>query len=483
MRTFRILGREIFSWGSPPALAVSKPKVVSFPSVGSIKPDLATMDLEAQIEGFSIVKPDFMFEIIPIIRHLAYYNPDVSQALDNIVQLGNTGHTIQFDASVNELEANEIHSYLNVKKLQWSEGTAGMDGLVNKMIAQVMIGGALSGEWVPQSNLQGVDRWVFLNPEHVRAIHNSKTGRYEFYQKLQNSLSIGKGLDPLAGLHKLNPLIYKYYAINGDTNIPYGIPPYLSVIGPLTRQQNMDKNIDFILDMLGVMGFLAINIEKPDKLDAESEDNYAVRLNSYLLTLKDRVKGGLKDGVVAGFKEDTEFEFHSITKDIKGVQETYNANELQVGSSLKQDMSLLGRGYGTTETQITVIFTKLLSQIKNIQALIKRNLEYGYTMDLRMAGFKFKSLEVKFNQSTVLDELKFQQALEVKIRNLNGIFYDGIISLDKYAQEMGYEKADQKEVRFVRNSAALEDELRQKAKDASDRAVRKKNKPQEKSTK
>ncbi len=491
MKVFKLFGLPVFSWGeetSPSSLAPPDSRVIGPITSGgrSSQPDFALdSSMLSLLEGqVKLVGKEFSDEVIPVIRKLCYGHPDLSQALDNIVQLGNTGHQIQFSADVNEKEAFKMIQHLDQRRLEWSQGTAGMDGLVNKMVAQVMIGGALSNEWVPEANLKGVKNVIMINPETIHFSYDRSKQEWQAYQKLKNRSLSPAGLD---GMVKLNMNTYRYYALNGDQESPYGYPVYLPALGPVTRQSNMFKNIDYIIDQIGVMGFMQVLVEKPDKSGAESEITYLSRLDNYLVDIKQRIHDGIKDGTVVGYKEDYEMEFKSISKDARGVSDMFNLNELQIASAVKQDASLMGRSYGTTETQITVIFTKLLSQIKNIQALVKRNLEFGYSLDLRLAGFNFRALEVKFNQSTVLDELKNQQAMEIKIRNYHDLYYDGIISQEQYATAMGYEKPSEPKPRFIRDNATTEEaikaETRRKQKNESDVAVRKKNKPQEKTIK
>ena len=83
----------------------------------------------------------------------------------------------------------------------------------------------------------------------------------------------------------------------------------------------------------------------------------------------------------------------------------------------------------------------MISEIANIQALVKENLEYGYSLELTLAGFIFEKLEVQFNRSTLNDEYKLQQGLEIKIRNAQAKYYSGIINMDQFADELGYDKA------------------------------------------
>lgn len=503
MGKINILGRT-FSWGRtnlavPPSAAINTRKALP-PGRQSI-PDNNNSALGFLSPQFNIINPDYSIQFIPIIRTLCYTNPDLSQALDNIIQLGNSGHEISFDSGVDETEANLMREHLNARKLEWAEGNAGMDGLVNKMIAQILIAGALSTEWIPNSSLTGIDKCALINPETIRFVFDKKTQKYLPYQQPLHNVLQGKiaSISEM-GLVKLNTNTYKYYGLNGDSEVPYGIPPYLPTLAPLQNQKSMLESINYMVENLGIMGFLAVNIEKPDKYDDESETAYITRLESYLASLKTRLESGLKDSLVTGYKDDTEFQFHTFTRDMAGVNEIFQQNELQVASGLKMDASMLGRSYGTTETQITVIFTKLLAQIKNIQSMVKRNLEFGYTLDLRLAGFDFKSLRVTFNQSTAQDELKYQQAQEIKIRNASDLYYDGIITLDEYANMMGYDFADQDEVRFLRNKVVPLDVAeqggtgpagaptgsdpaavaRRKQKGASAKRVRDKNKPQPK---
>ena len=99
--------------------------------------------------------------------------------------------------------------------------------------------------------------------------------------------------------------------------------------------------------------------------------------------------------------------------------------------------------------------------------------------------YKFDFVRVEFNRSTIQDDLKYQQAEEIKIRNLLALYQDGQISMEQYADAMGLEKPDQAKPRIDRNAPAPNDAggaekkaKREKDKDKSDRKVRDKNKPQ-----
>lgn len=486
MRTFKIFGKELISWGTvknqPQKPNSFNPKTlppgrVSSPNITNPSYTLSTLG-----ENLSVITPEFNFEVIPIIRKLVKVNPDLSQALDNMVQLGNTGHQVKFDASVPAAQINKMRAHLEAKKLEWGDSEAGMDGLVNKLISQIMVSGALSNEWVPNFDLTGISKLRLINPEEIRWVYDHPKDKYLPYQRVNDPKLTVVG----DNLIKLNTNTFKYFGLNGDTECPYGIPPYLAALDHVVIQKTMLDNIKFIVEQAGVLGFLEVLLEKPDIEGGESQDKYRGRLEQYLVDARKKIQEGYRDGVSVGYKGDHEFQFHSTTKQFTGVSELFQLNELLVSSGIKMDASMLGRSYGTSETQITVIFTKLLSQLKNIQALVKRNLEFGYTLELRLAGFAFNNLTVEFNPSTALDELKAQQADEIKIRNLNALYLDGIISQEQYAHTMGYEEPSEKEPRFIRAGIQTKeeaDQAREKKKDESDKKVRSKNKPVEKTLK
>jgi len=123
----------------------------------------------------------------------------------------------------------------------------------------------------------------------------------------------------------------------------------------------------------------------------------------------------------------------------------------------------------------------MLSQLTNIQNILSQNLEYGMALELRMAGFNFKRVNVDFKASTITDDLKIHRGNEIKIRNLQALYNQGIISQETYAFKMGYDKPDEKEPRMSNDDLindAKDKENREKDKDKSDRKVRDKKKPQ-----
>lgn len=403
------------------------------------------------IGGKRVLKPSFDLEVIPIIRSLSKINPDISQAISDTVSLVNTGiQDIKFDKSVTPEKALEMKKYLVDQSKLWGAGTAGMHGLMNKMVSQLFIGGAISNEWVPNREKTAIVNLVFLNPENVAWVR--KSGRYAPYQRMYhnflNTFKVSKKFNAMEyTLKKLNPSTYKYLALNGDEDTPYGIPPYMAALDAIKTQGDMMENIKFTMNMIGLMGYLDAKMEKPDQQDNESEADYRARLEGILEQLKARVQEGMKDGVNAGFKDDHEFDFKSTTKSTGNMEQIWQLNELQIASGIKFDSAFLGRSYNSSETSITILFTKMLSILANAQNILKENIHYGFQLSLLMAGYSFKDMRIEMNRSTISDSLKNQQGEEIKIRNNRVLYADGIISQEQYANNVGVPSADQDEPR------------------------------------
>ena len=165
-----------------------------------------------------MITPSFRTELIPIIRDLYKINPDVSIALQDMFKLANTGHNISFPNNTPE-ESEKMRDHLSQASKNWTRYTAGIDGLVNKMLVQLLVGGAISIEAVPNRDLSGLATILFLKPESIlfRRLGN---GVYHPYQK--NPMPIGR--KNLKNMYiKLNTETYKYIGMYNDTDEPYGV--------------------------------------------------------------------------------------------------------------------------------------------------------------------------------------------------------------------------------------------------------------------
>lgn len=421
-----------------------------------------------------LVSPSFRTELIPLIRDLYKVNPDVGIALQDMFKLANTGHIITFPNNTDE-EAKKMGAHLEKVSKQWSNYTAGVNGLTNKLIVQLLVGGAISIEAVPNNDLSGVATILFINPEDI-IFQRENNGVYHPYQK---NHTWNNNKEPYI---RLNLATYKYSALFNDTDEPYGVPPFMTALDSLKGQADMKTNMKHIMELMGMFGFLEAKMQKDSRRPSESETAYENRLSSNLSKLKHNLANGLKDGIVVGYIDDHEFNLNSTTQNLSNVDKVWNMNQQSVANGLGVNGNIIGVQTTTSEGGASILLSKMISQLKNIQMVVSNTWEFIYSLELLLAGFNNKGIKVEFATSTITDEVKYQQAQEYKIRNLVALYNQGIISQDKFAFLMGYNQPDKKEPRVDPNAMndvndSAKKRQREADKDKSDRKTRDKNNP------
>lgn len=437
-------------------------------------PDDQNQPLLVKLQGLTdLVTPSFREDLIPLIRDLYKINPDMSIALQDMFKLANTQHLINFPRNTPE-EASRMREHLEKASKSWSRYTAGIDGLVNKMIVQCMVGGAISVEGVPNVNLDGLSTILFVNPDDIR-FNREADGVYQPYQINRRKL-----LNNKPAYIKLNTETYVYASSYNDTDEPYGVPPFMPALDSIKTQHDMRINFKNIMEIMGMVGFLEAKLEKPARQANESDVAYAHRLRHMLRELKVNLREGMKDGIVTGFIDDHEFKLNSTSASMQNMDTPWRMNEQAVANGLGVTSAIIGVQDNKTEGGAGIMLSKLISQLQNIQMLVKYVLEFIYSLELRLAGFDSKGVEVVFGTSTISDEIKVQQAQEYKIKNVISKYNQGIISQEQAAWELGYAKPDLKEPRIPLEDAegvSTPNRKREAGKDASDRKTRDKNNP------
>lgn len=369
----------------------SKPSTIS-PGRVSVDEDES---LISSLKGITaMVDPSFRVEVIPLIRDLYKVNPDMGIALQDMFKLTNTGHTVTFPNNTDE-EADKMRKHLAEKTKKWSRYTAGIDGLVNKMIVQCLVGGAISVEGVPDEKLEGLDTILFLRPENI-VFKRENNGVYSPYQKNKNYFI--KHQDYI----KLNPETYVYAAMYNDTDEPYGIPPFMAALDSLKGQHDMKVNFKHIMEVCGMVGFLEAKMAKPDQSGSESIKQYEARLERNLRDLKRNLREGMKDGIVTGYIDDHEFKLNSTTKELGNIKEPWNMNQQSVANGLGVNGNLIGVSSTTGEGATGIMLSKLISQLKNLQMLVTYVLDFLYSLELRLAGFNNKGIKIQWGDFNYL---------------------------------------------------------------------------------
>jgi len=83
----------------------------------------------------------------------------------------------------------------------------------------------------------------------------------------------------------------------------------------------------------------------------------------------------------------------------------------------------------------------LLSQLENLQMIIKRAIEQGYKLDLLLAGIPVDDVSLHFNPLAALNPREDAEAELIKVETVGMKIDYGLINPDDGARELGYEKA------------------------------------------
>lgn len=368
--------------------------------------------------------PKVPFEFIETIEKLVLAVPDFSQAVRRSIQLGNTGHHIEMEG-LNEKQIKAAHEELERFTARAFSPGGGTDALVNALLRQALVTGAVSVESVPSQALDGIEQIVLVPTRTIR--FKRKENRYIPFQS-----AFPEDVE-------LNELQYTYIPlIQGEDN-PYGIPPLFSAVDAVYTQLEGMENVKGIYKKHGLLGFLFAKKKIPPN-EGLSHREYQEHLRKHLEKFADSFRQNFKSGAAVGY-DDTTVEYHSLTADSRGAIDIFNMVEQQVASGIDIDPALLGRTYSTTETYAGVVYHAFLSGLNNSRRIVKRSLEKIYWLHLVLAGYPVKRVRVKFNPDRSLQPHLEADAEQKKIQNVIAKVHAGFIDLDTGARELGYEKA------------------------------------------
>lgn len=394
------------------------------------------------------ITPETPREFLALLEKLARTNEDVGYALDNIVQLANTPHDIEFADDVPDEVQREVRLKISKAEPGWYQNSSGTRSLKADLLTQTVINGALSAEAVPNERLDDIKQVYRLAPKHVVQVYNRETELYEIFQR--TGVTHGNNLeDSFNGLIKLNDFKYKYIAWRRFTDSPYGSPPFFSAIRSLLTRDNMIKNFESIMDKLGMLGFLNVTVTPPEKKSAETDKQYMDRSKQYLQTyVVPQIQKTLGQGFVAGFKGAHEFEMAGNKMNTQGAGDLLKIIDLIVFSGLKQDPNMLGRQFSVTETFGRVILTKLTSQVTDYQQIVDAFYCHLYRMYVMLQGMDPSIIKnVKSRQPLIQDQKKVADARKVEIENADSLYNQGVISQQERANMLGFDQPDQMEPR------------------------------------
>lgn len=380
---------------------------------------------------------NFSVEYLSTLENLAAYDEYISYAVDNVVQLANTEHDIEFPDNISDSEKKKMLKIIRKNEENWYENSGGIGSLKADLLVQIVINGVLSAEFIPDKKLEKILKVVRVAPKHIVFVYDAINDIYTPYQKGSSVISQNN-----TGKIKLNTKTYKYIALRRMFETPYGMPPFISAIDALCTQKDMDKSFKNIMSKLGMLGFLSAEVVPPDQDRGESDTDYWERSIKYLSdVVYPQVEQNLSKGFVAGFKDKHEFKLVGNNMNVAGAEGLARLIKSRVFAGVKQDPNMLGSNEATTETFGRVVLAKMISQTTDYQRVVDRFFESLYMLELRLHGFAPDYINVISKKPLVGDQVKEQTAEKIKIENTIAKRNAGIISQETAAQELDYDKA------------------------------------------
>jgi len=381
----------------------------------------------SRLHGYYSFK-DFPFSEIcfDVLELLSIFNPDVCQALSIITTLGNAGHEIEIETKRAEKAVERIN------QISRTIYAGGADGLINHLLNQISLMGALSAEWVISDRVSdGVVRVVAPPVRTIRfKLENNEWIAYQ---------DTGKGFKN--HYVELNRNTYSYVPVKTLDNNPYGIPVMLAALKNLDVQIDAVNNLAAVVRKIGMLGVTTVKLQQPYQLPGEGVEKYHERLVKHLQNYANSYAGSLAEGVAVHY-DDQEISHYSINQVAAGAAKVvFQINEEQIMSAFDIPPSMMGRSYSTTETYAGVDYERLMRRLGNYRRIIKRFIEKGYLLDLNLVGLPVDSVRVIFNEG---DGFREKEKVEVEGLEIDNVIKKrdaGFISDDEAAQELGYKKA------------------------------------------
>ncbi len=382
------------------------------------------------------------WETLDYIELLATYNPDYSQAVDNIRTLANSGHRLYVDAG-SDLQKRRMKERLENLARTTQDQHGGIDGVIDKLLDQAATYGAMAGEWIVNESMDQVIDFVDVNPKSIRFFFDETLQKWAAFQRVsmkqaQEARKQGREVRNNSYV-RLNDQTFRYYAFDAAPGSPYGVPPFLSALQPISVQRDLTISMSQIAKKIGLLGIIDMTIKNLPRVGGETDAQYVARASSYLDQYITVVEDMVKDGGIVHF-EDVDITTTQLAGNAAGATNIWKQNEEQVFSGLKSMPSVQGRSYSTTETYAGVAYDIIIRNTLKYQRAVKRMIEFGYWLDLTLGGMIPKGIEIKFKTNKTLQRLQQAQAEDAEIKNAHAKWVMGIIDQLTAAQELGYDE-------------------------------------------
>ena len=111
----------------------TSPDVKTYSLMAGIKTGRSSVDPNANMfSGITDLPADFNLEYLPIINFLSIFHHDISNAVSNVIDLGNTPYKIHLDDKVSPRNKRNALAHLKKREKTWSPYMNSRGTLVSK---------------------------------------------------------------------------------------------------------------------------------------------------------------------------------------------------------------------------------------------------------------------------------------------------------------------------------------------------------------
>jgi hypothetical protein len=407
----------------------------------SAYPDMKTSEwVSGLFKSYAGLAYNLPFEILAYVELLAVWNPDFSQAVDNVRTLANSGHNLFVDHPA-ATKQDKIKARLEEKSRTIQGQHGGIDGLIDKLLDQGATYGAMSGEWVVSETLDDVVDFLDTNPKSIRFFWDNDLNRYAPYQ-IVNAMQLEdakkRGQKTLNNCVKLNENTFHYYAFDAAPGSPYGTPPFLAALPNIAIQRDMVANMAQIVRKVGLLGIIDLTVKQIPNKPGERPEEYKNRATDFLRQYATVVENMVRDGGIVHF-DDAAVETQQLTGNAAGATNIFKQNEELIFSGLKSMPSVQGRSYSTTETYAGVAYDIIIRNTYKYQRAVKRMIEAGYWLMVTFWGETPTGIRLEFKPNKSLHRLQDAQSFRLEIFNAILLWAVGVYDQQGFAQAIGFQ--------------------------------------------
>lgn len=343
------------------------------------------------------------------LRTIRDLNPTASQAIWNYMRLVNMGldfKAYQFDGKGNEQEERgKGQQYLDdlVRRIGAEYGT-GLDAITPVLTLSFLTNGAGCLEVAPTEDLNDVEDWYVIDPALV-----------EFQRYDDGTLVLGWRPRATPGRFTPLPPEQVFYApLDPDVDDPYGRPPMASVISSVMAKAQLINDLRAVIHNQGypridlemntehVMGAAPMHLKeagKQQELTAWVDEQVASVIRQFKALEVDDSFAHLDFLKVNIHDAGTTMDFEKVE----------NILTREMNSGLKTLPIMLGFNESATESHGSVQWQIQVAGINAVRRVVKRLVERGGNVSLRLAGIQAHS-KINFEEIRTVDRLYEAQA-------------------------------------------------------------------------